>query len=170
MEDFNLIYLEFISSNLWASIRINCFWNFFWIARLNFSMFSRLIFITTTSLDEAIALVFLGWLLTRETSPNMDPAFRSAMITFSFSWREMWPSWTLGAINLAIRTAPVRTTNKEEPVSPSVMMVCPSLNFWKIPMVFTSLDFSSSENSSKNFNFSTNSKIGLFSNLHPFFR
>jgi hypothetical protein len=44
---------------------------------------------------------------------------------------------------------PVRTTNRADPLSPSAMMVSPSLYFSKIPEVFTSLDFSSSENPGK---------------------
>ena len=146
---FNLINLLFISSNLWTRVRINCVWNFFWITRLNFSMISVVIFMTTTCGELARALVFLGRLLIKETSPKIDPAFSSAMVISSGSWREVCPSWTGAKVDLVIRMDPVRTTNRADPLSPSAMMVSPSLYFSKIPEVFTSLDFSSSENYQK---------------------
>lgn len=155
-----------MSSNLWTRTCISCVWNFFWMVRLKFSTTSLVIFMTTTSAELARALVFLGRSLINETSPKIDPAFNSARVITSGSWREMCPSLTLATVDLTMRMVPVRTTNRAAPVSPSEIMLSPSLNFSKTPLACTSLDFSSSENSRKKGNRSMNTRIGCFSKLH----
>ena len=87
---FNLISFLFMSSSLSTKICSNWFWKYFWIARLNFSIISLVIFITTTWFDEAMALLFLGRWLISEISPNIDSAFSSAMMIFPGSCSDIW--------------------------------------------------------------------------------
>ena len=91
---FNLINFSFMSSSLSTKIWTNWFWIFLWIEKLNFSISSSVIFITTTWFDEAKVIVFLGRWMISQISPNIVATFSFAMVMFSGSYSDIWFSLT----------------------------------------------------------------------------
>ena len=126
---FNLISFLFMSSSLSTKICSNWFWKYFWIARLNFSIISLVIFITTTWFDEAMALLFLGRWLISEISPNIYAAFSFEMVMFPGSCSDIWFSLTSTLVFFWISIFPVIITKTAALSSPSEIIISPTLNF-----------------------------------------
>ena len=129
---FNLISFLFMSSSLSTKICINWFWKYFWIARLNFSIISLVIFITTTWFD------LIRWGYGNCISWKMADQSNLAKYRRYFQLCDGNVSWFLQWYMIFfnndlsffwISIVPVIITKTAALSSPSEIIISPTLNF-----------------------------------------